>query len=1476
MKLYFDFFNDKKETKYICLTDINNKIDINLDKFNLTAYLDNDIGIDYNDITDFFLIIEKEINGVYILEKKITGIYNSGIVEYENCNFDDVISNSANYRLYFQFNQGGIVSYNGKDKVYFVNLKTKCEEFNMEIYDSILIEDYYELQNIDIDIPKITFKMSIINNKNFNNYRYYYKITNTELNDDIKVDYKILDKNELIVSEGISAASFKDDITYLHFYLKDIFDNTSYKVFKITTKQNTLTLFEILNKEISIRSDEEFSIFYNCRNIESITPVIEIKNEQNVTKKYVSEKVIGLKDKLKNVIQFKISDYFEEKFNNYVNLYFILNKNENNISNSIMILIDSVPPILTITNFEDNYKLITTDETVINVMGKIQDDNFFYLGNNRQKSNLKQAKHYLLLNSNNNNIYSVSFNGNKKIEFLKYSKYYITESLGEDFEIYDKEDNLIDPTEYTYINDFTKEGTKNIYILFDKRKLSQYELNIIENQNGLVVKGSELLSVINKQFFGEIACLYYLKIEINQEIKDTFEFDVGIDEFSYSFLPKINFSNISCNLTNKKEMVTDFLYSNFIPIKSNIDLEITKFTNNKIIYKQQTITCDELTFTTIALKEDEFFSADKEVMFFDDTLNSFPFEEIYSYPKIYDKNKNEIECLNYKVSEIDTGVYSFSFNIKLQNGLNMNTIEYSDSIGNTTTLDFIVEKNTEPVILEIDELYNKSFNKYIVSDNEYELTTNKKIINVKFIIKNETYKDIQDNNSYIIIKSENNYKKQKILTEENQRIVYIEFSNLNEIKEVYKAYYNNDVKENITFSIINIPTLRLNSVTNFVTGFNYYYLKFDTDNFANIKLQYDNKNFICKLNNNIVEVTRVNNSNFLEKIEIELITSDKYNLYTPVSKKINGIFYNSSVIQDYTITGLHNNKVINPQFDLSLKSYDADNIDYIVYYDKLEMDILKRNKYAVYDSKTQSYVINNIITPITPSYLDISIKVKNEDLIVNKRLFEEDMISLYEEKNNLVVTYVKEEDKLHIRIINKEKNNLFYNKLEIFNNGVFIKEYTNIEFSTKNNIKDYYFDIDMFEGSSKITVKLTNQFNKISFIDTELINFDYYLDLKCYINNFEVFNVLRKNDLKIELITELSKCSYYLIAKEILGTKYKFDLSEGFNDIVLEEGQYLFELYYQKNNYIKKVSTYNVEIIKDFEYIDYSREYSKYLKIDTIIVRKEINTKFDYLNPQILHYCNDELIEIYKPEASYDFIKFNIKKQYGLNRYFYKDKYHQFEMDSYNKTLEYETQDFQIFAIHTDNKSLFYSETSSSIVLDSVENLYFKTKNVDEMLIKTDRIRTVIPKTLIDNVENVLFKEFIPCNLEFYKNGVLYKTLEIKLQKDEKINIPYFSEDIKEEEQLNVQYSFKIKNNGKQFYKTTRNLYIKHSQRHFLYPYVKNIAILTNNRKFLKLSIDEQEEKIKNFSIEYFNKYKNNDINKLKEFIKIKLEENNG
>lgn len=1470
MKLYFDFYNDAGVTKYIYLNDVNNRLNINLDKFNMTAHIDTDLKLDFQNITDFFLVIEKEVNGTYILEKKINGNYSSGIITYEKCNFDDVISNSSSYRLYFQFNEGGIIVYNGKDKPYYINLKTKCEDFDIDIYDSILIKDIYEIQKINTELSSITFKMSIINNKNFNNYRYFYVFSNSIEYTGKEINYKILTENELTVTEPISISSFEKGITYLHFYLKDTFDNISHRVFKITTKQNTLTLFEIINKEISLVGDEQFSIFYKSRNIKSVTPVIEVTDSQNVTKTYVSKKTIGTFDLNSNVITFKLSEYFEETFaNNKLFLYFRLNENENDCSNKMLILLDSVAPEISITNFDsNNYKLITTDEKIVNVIGQIKDENFFYLGNNRQKIDLTKAKHYLIVYSESNVHYVTFDDSQEKIEFLKHSNFYITESKGSTFKLYTKDEELISNDSYQYINDFVKPDTKNFYIVFDKKELSQYELNIIEHQGGLKIKGETISPLIIKQEFNKFVDLYYIKAEINISSVDTVPFDVGIDGFGYSFLSKVNFSNISCNLTNKKEIDLSFTKTNFIVFKSNKDVEIAKFTDNKVIEYTSSKTYKELSFCPISLSDIEYFSPSGEYMHWDDALNSYPYEEIYSKPKLLDKNKTQLTYSNYKVSELSKGLYSFNFNIKIEDGINKNTLEYADIIGNKTSVEFTIEKNTNNIKILIDELYNKSFNKFQSSENSYELSTNRSTINIKFIIENETLNNIESD-SYLVIKSNGVYKKQKIVNELKQRVVYAEFSNLTEEKIEFFVYYNNDIKETITFTIENIKTLTLNVISKFISGFNYYYLKYDIDDFANIKVSSNNKNIICNIqpNNKVIEIVRVDYVSFLDKADIEILVTDQHNLYIPVKQIVSAIFYNDNIISDYFINDMFSYKILNQQFNLNLHSAYRDKIEYIKYYDKLETDIFKRNKYAVYDSKTSNYIINGIITPIIPSSIEISIKVTGEDLIINKRLYEDDKISLYEEKKNFIINYIKE-NKFHIRITNKEKNNFELNKIEFYKNTELLDTINNIIFTNKDYSKDYYYDFDNFYGTTNLVTKLYNQFNKVININSELINFDVDPSLTCKLKSFHEFNLLRKSRLNsIFLESEFDSGTYKLLVKEITGYEKEFKLSVGENRIECENGQYLFELYHCYHNVLKKCAVYNVEIIDDdFTYIDYSREYSKFLNINQIYIRKSINTNFKKLNPQILHYHNNELVNTYTPEYNNEIVLFYVNKFIGENLYVYKDICGEVILDKYIKKVVNIDDNFNIYSVHTNEKALFYDSDKNSITIDKLEDINFKTLGADTMMIKTPRVRTDIEKILVDSIENTLFKEFIPCTLSFYKDNVFIKNISINLSKDEKVELPFFNSPIPEEKNNETNYPILIKNNYSSTNISMFNLPIKHTRRHFLYNYVKNLCILSNIKNIdIEKFISESSEK-------FYDLYRSNDINKLKEFFKYKLE----
>ena len=84
-------------------------------------------------------------------------------------------------------------------------------------------------------------------------------------------------------------------------------------------------------------------------------------------------------------------------------------------------------------------------------------------------------------------------NGEKE-QVLKYSNFYVIESKGYEFEVYDKDDVLIN--NYEYINDYYDENEKNIYFMFKQSDFSKYETNIIGKNNGFKVKGNKVFLIL--------------------------------------------------------------------------------------------------------------------------------------------------------------------------------------------------------------------------------------------------------------------------------------------------------------------------------------------------------------------------------------------------------------------------------------------------------------------------------------------------------------------------------------------------------------------------------------------------------------------------------------------------------------------------------------------------------------------------------------------------------------------------------------------------------------------------------------------------------------------------------------------------------------------------------------------------------------------------------------------------------------------
>ena len=219
---------------------------------------------------------------------------------------------------------------------------------------------------------------------------------------------------------------------------------------------------------------------------------------------------------------------------------------------------------------------------------------------------------------------------------------------------------------------------------------------------------------------------------------------------------------------------------------------------------------------------------------------------------------------------MEENTYTFSLDVPIEKGINNFKLTFEDSNSLNTEVDFIIEKNKNDISIDIDETYNNYFDKSINEDGTYVLTTNNDNVIVKFIVKNESLADLK-NDKYLIIKSSRSSKKQKILTEDDVRVAYINFNNFEEFEE-FTIFYNDETKEISSFILSYKESIILNVNSEFVSGSNTYFLKYNVDSFANISISYPNKKmFKCDLMpNNIISITRLDNKGFLETLELEI------------------------------------------------------------------------------------------------------------------------------------------------------------------------------------------------------------------------------------------------------------------------------------------------------------------------------------------------------------------------------------------------------------------------------------------------------------------------------------------------------------------------------------------------------------------------------------------------------------------------------
>ena len=1424
MKYFFNLFNEDKIENFIY--EENKIIKTNLNFFNVKFYLEDLTNLE---ISDCELIIEKENEGKYNFNNKISVKIEDGLAEFKNAEFKNSIEEASNYRIYFELKQGGINVLSTKQYPIHFTLHMKAVDFNINFKDAIKLNDIYELQKENLE--ELVFEFSI---NNLNNFEYYYEINSKE---EIKSkDYKVLSSNTLLINETLNTGHFKDGFTYLHFFLKDSFGNIKYKKYKITTKNNTFTLLNILNDEIVLsKLDEEFSIFYESRNITQLKPVIQYKvNEESFQKE---GSAIGTFNQDKKMFSMNLKEQFQNVEANEIFLFFILNNNEKLTSNRTFILIDNEEPKV---DMQEYYLIKNKEINELTISGKIIDKNLFFLGNSVKT--IKPKTKLLFINSEMDLLKVIFSNGEEKY-LEKFSNYYTCETKNLTFEVFDINNNKVNDSNFKYLN--TTDENKHFYIWLDKNKLSLFEQNLLSTQGSIKVKGSEIETLIisQEQLFFENIIL--LKVNLSPTATGVLEFDLGVDGFEYSFLYHLNNSNISLEINNKKQLILDFKNTELVISKSEIT-NILKYNNSKLLSKKIGIFNGYINLLGISYDKEKFVS-EFNSLFFDEELNKNITDNVYFKPTVKKENK-KIDYGFYNCKKISNDIFNFDLTLKVEDGINEYKVIFNDMLENKIEKKLIIEKNYKEIIAELDRSKKKNFNVYY-NEDLCKIISRGDTVTIDFILKNET-KLLKEKDTLITIKGEDIIKYQKIPVSNKERTFSMTFKC--EEKEKFFTIYQEELGIKLMkLSIQKKNELYLNIPEKIYSGLNSYNLKIEKDNFSKVSVNYINPNFTTNIKENNIEIIRKNNINILEELEMEINVFDEEKNYKTVSKNIKCFFYNDNLIDDYFILN-NNKKLINDYlFDIQFTLNNSNSIEYFRIYDPFESNLRKKFKYGKINGNT--CIIEGITTPITPSSFFIEFKIKNTDIVVRQEIFKDNPVSLFNDGDNFKVS-INFNEKIIINVIQKE---ILDYKIKIKENDNIIKEQT-----LNKKIEDIVIEKNSSDRISFIEVEILNKNNKIIFFKKTLINFDNNTKHNAELENFNQWNIKSKLSIRnINLIKTEENLNYQLLIINEVNEKQEINLIKGNNHIPeLKEGIYIFELISIKYNFKKIVQKYFVEIFDDLEkVISFSEGYWKFNSINSIEVKNNSKINFKILEPILIHITENTKNTI-KPTYIGNNIKFDFNKEIGLNKFIYKDNIQTIELTPcfLNKVNE---KFIFIYDFTTKNKTLFFKD-NKNIILNEIEDVYFRTKNCDEIVIKPYKLRNEINRFVKEDDEIKIFKEFIPCEIDFYYKNSKKETIKIELEVQDKLIVPFWN--TKEEKFINI-VPFKIRSNS--FVKDKIQLTLKNRTRHFLYNYTIFNAKVLNKQDFLSWNLDEQEEFIKDVSAKIYEKNRSIDIDLLKKEI---------
>ncbi|MGL5719063.1 MAG: hypothetical protein ACRCX2_39040, partial [Paraclostridium sp.] len=925
-------------------------------------------------------------------------------------------------------------------------------------------------------------------------------------------------------------------------------------------------------------------------------------------------------------------------------------------------------------------------------------------------------------------------------------------------------------------------------------------------------------------------------------------FSVGITDFDYDFSKYFYDANLSCKLTQYKELDMDFDSTKIVFLALKKQTEVLMFNDKKKLKTLKTHVADEVSFCTLSCKSDEYFTTSESVTFIDQVLNTLPFEKIHLKPTVVDENENEVAVENFTMTEIinvNEKSYNITFDVPIKDGENIFTMSVSDITGQEDSVSFIIEKNSKLVEFQIQET-EMTDSEIFKNDNEsYKLVNNRDSCFVKVLVFNETRKE-RKTERFIIVNNGSKTEKHRIQTKNDTRFVALYLPNTSD-GNTYSLSYNDFSDELLKIETKRQNELYLKIEEEFIVGSNYYHLNYFKDEFSTVSVEYTNRqNFKCELHDEYIEITRIKNSNFMEDILLTITVNDKNGNYSHVSKMVSGRFYNETVISDYYIEKAENinGRLDEPMFDLVVKSQDFQNVQFMTVYDQAELNVYKRKKVAYYDSELEGYKFERITSPITPSSLKVNVQLKGENaLVLEKELFSSEKIYYSKNKNKVLASVNKNTDSIFVELFSSESDEVF-KKVEFYINDSLFLEREDVTIRVENPVVEKINIIDL-PTTSVLYCKFINRKNMVSY--SGLFNLDFTIKRSSnnISHNFDnkLLSVEKANWLYIDNFQE---STIELVAINSIGIK---------KNLILKKGEQLVDLFKAGEIYkVKLVSkdknssrTFYQNTIQVYDklsdLIELKNNLFEKIKYNkTVSIKNESLIESSDLNCFLSHYVNGSLIKSYPPQINGRLIEFKITKQKGINKLIFNYSNEKIEISNFNFTVE-AIKTYSIHGVEIMDNAL-YAKGENEYILNGTADVSLKTTGVKYLKIDSKSIGRVMEKTVADNFTCRIRKAWLPCEITAYDGEK--KKIDIPVVKIKVLTSNKFTYKVKPEKQkLKTSILFKLGSSKPKIKKNSFKMKLEFYIFHKLYSFSNAFATFIGNKEWLELEKMERNNIIK-------------------------------